>query len=239
MIDIPIPEKQINSESNEGRSYYKSKDEIYVGGHTAQIEYRKSDTLLLTTVYGPHTCTQYFKKDDERWIIDVKCKFPASIRDDPIEAELQKQLKSTLETCLKSKNYPGWVITVVIDICSVHSELAKPLLFSHCFNSVMYCFNKASIALKINGLALTYAFKEEEKDSNITENPNEEEFEKSDSTLCFITNPFEDDDNYIEIIPHKGFVDFAVIVSESFLQSIKSQCSRYVSNTGLFEVLAE
>ncbi|CAI2379246.1 unnamed protein product [Moneuplotes crassus] len=232
MIDIPIAEKPCDSTGTASKTIYKSNDDIYLGGHTAQIEYKKNDVFLLSTIYGPHICTQFFKKDSERCVIDVKCKFPASSRDDPIEEELQNQLKNLLEGCIKGKNYPGCIITVIIDICSVHSELAKLSLLSHCFNSVMYCFNRAGVALKVNSFALTYSIQEKEEDSEFIVHPTDSEIEEADSVLTIITNPFDKADNILEIIPHKGFFDFAIICSDTFIKSsVKEQCKKYTASS--------
>mmetsp|Transcript_7539 Transcript_7539/g.8511 ORF Transcript_7539/g.8511 Transcript_7539/m.8511 type:complete len:130 (+) Transcript_7539:3-392(+) len=128
MINIPIEEQEDSVKG--GNEVYRPNDSIYPDGHSAQIEFQRGGTILLTTVYGPDTCTKYYLKDPKKCVIDVRCKFPASRRDDQNEKELQGHLKRTLQTCLKSKNYPGCLVSVVVDICSIHKQAAIPTLFS-------------------------------------------------------------------------------------------------------------
>ena len=172
MIDIPIDEMVDEVDTRTSTPAIHSNNEIYLSGHSAQVEYQNGNTMLICTIYGPHIWTKYFLKDNKKWVIDVKCKFPASSRNNPHEIDLQNHLKRVLQTCIKDKNYPGWLITVVIDICSIHKQSTISSLLSDWFNSSIFCLNKAGVSLKLNGFAITYALDE----SNcLTQSPSESE----------------------------------------------------------------
>ena len=230
MIDIPISEMRESDVVASTQSVYQSNNTIYPGGHTAQVEYKDAETLLMCTIYGPHICKQFFKKNDDKCVVDVKCKFPASIRDDPIEEELQLNLKRMLESCVKRPNYPGWIISVVIDICSIHADSTKNSLISACFNATMFSMNKAGVALKINGCAITYWIKQESKGFSLIASPTENEEQSAEWAFTIIVNAFQGSSGILELITHKGVMDLKILTSDKLIKSVDSVCSKHVEN---------
>ena len=225
MIDIPIEEMVEQPSSLSSTPAVHSNNNIYLSGHSAQIEYQNGNTMILCSIYGPHLCTKFFLKDNKKWVVDVKCKFPASSRNDPDENDLQYHVNRILQTWLKDKNYPGWIITVVIDIWSIHKSSSISTLLSDCVNSSIFWFNKAGIALKLNGLSITYGI----DDNNwLTQSPNETEITESSWVFTLVVNPFDGEDGIIEMITHKGYLDVNILTTKSFIDSLNSVWKKYI-----------
>ena len=101
----------------------------------------------------------------------------------------------------------------------------------------MFCFNKAGIALKVNGYAIIFAVNDEEEGACITKSPVESELNEASWVLSVVVNPFDDTEGILEVITHKGYVDFNLLTSDSFTNSVKSQWKKHIKELKTHEDL--